>query len=223
MRLSTKRDSLDGIFPRFSSRRGHPSGGGEAARGEVGLHAVAAALGDENSLSGSSGKSPDTRDGRDPRPASRPVAPPAAPDERVAVLVPVRRRLLDRPADLLPGLEPPPLQRQRLQHLPPRLDQVQVRRVLRLEDELPPRVGQAEQQHVGRPVGVQVVEDRVDPPDVRRDPRLDLAPGSRPSWRRCGSAWTSPRPGWLLAACGPISSRQMTTGPSGGFEASLTP
>src|SRR3712207_8395991 len=52
---------------------------------------------------------------------------------------------LFRSADLLPGLEPSPLQRQRLQHLPPRLDQVEVRRVHRLEDELPPREGQREQ------------------------------------------------------------------------------
>ena len=43
----------------------------------------------------------------------------ATPDERVAMPVPVRRRPLDRPADLLPGLEPPPLQRQALEHLPP--------------------------------------------------------------------------------------------------------
>src|SRR3954468_2912976 len=75
-------------------------------------------------ISGSSGKSPDTREDRDPRPTTWPVPPPPAPDERVTVPVPVRRRLLDRPADLRPGLEPPTLQRQTLEHLPPRLDQV---------------------------------------------------------------------------------------------------
>src|SRR4051812_12259155 len=122
-------------------------------------------------LSGSSGKSPDTGDNRDAWLSPWPVPPPSSPDERVAMVVPGGRRLLDRPADLLPGLEPPPVQGQRLEHLPPRLDQVQIRRVFRLEDELPPRVRQAEQQHVGRPVRIQVVDDRIDPADVGWDPR----------------------------------------------------
>ena len=68
----------------------------------------------EAAVSGASGKSPDAGDGRDPRPTPRPVPPTAAPDEGMPVLVPVGRRLLHRPAHLLPGLEPPPLQRQRL-------------------------------------------------------------------------------------------------------------
>ena len=72
------------------------------------------------------------------------------PDEGRAVLVPVGRRLGHRTAHLLPTLEPPSLQRQRPQHMPPRLDRVQVRRVLRLEDELPTRLPKREQQHVGR-------------------------------------------------------------------------
>jgi hypothetical protein len=190
------------------------------------------------------------------------MASAVAPDERMPMPVPVGRRLVDGPAHLLPRLEPTPLQRQRLEHLPPRLDQVQVRGVHRLEDELPAGMRQAEQQHVGRPVGTQVVEDRVDPRDLRRDPRLDvpeevgpvrrraaavgagegLAGGraegaedvplaaaavvglffARPAGRRrpsassLGSVRIGSRPGTLLAACGPISSRQMTALPSGG-------
>ena len=77
------------------------------------------------------------------RVTGRPVSPPA-PHERVAVGVPVGGGPLDRGLDLLPRLGPPALQRQRPEHLPPRLDQVQVRRGHRLEDELPPRVRQAE-------------------------------------------------------------------------------
>src|SRR4051794_6242724 len=87
-------------------------------------------------LIGSSGKSSDTWDRRDSRPSPRTVSTTSAPDERVAMLIPVDRRLLHRAADLLPALEPTTLQRQTAQHLPPRLDQVQVRRILRLEDEL---------------------------------------------------------------------------------------
>src|SRR4051794_37943239 len=81
-------------------------------------------------LSGSSGKSPDTGHSRDAWPAARPMAPTTSPDEGVRVLVPISRRLSHRPADILPALESPPLQRQAPQHLPPRLDQVQIRRIL---------------------------------------------------------------------------------------------
>jgi hypothetical protein len=123
-------------------------------------------------LSGSSGKSSDTGDGRDPRPPARPVSSPATPEERMAVPVPVGGRLRDGAADFLPRREPPPLQRQALEHLPPRLDQVEVGGVLRLEDELPPRVRQAKQQHVGGPVRLQVVDDGVHPLGLGRDPRL---------------------------------------------------
>src|SRR5437762_3394428 len=62
-------------------------------------------------LSGSSGKSPDAGDGGDPRLTSRLMAPSPTPDERVPVLVPVGRRLLDRATDLLPRLESPTFQR----------------------------------------------------------------------------------------------------------------
>src|SRR4051794_36170798 len=65
------------------------------------------------------------------------------------------------------------VQRSRLEHLPPRLDQVQVRRVLRSEDELPPPEGQREPEHIHRPVRLQVIADGVDPLDLRREPGLD--------------------------------------------------
>jgi hypothetical protein len=56
-------------------------------------------------LSGASGKLPDARDDRDPRLTFGPMSATAAPDEWMAVLVPVRRRRRDRRANLLPGLE----------------------------------------------------------------------------------------------------------------------
>src|SRR3712207_9381865 len=56
--------------------------------------------------------------------------------------------LHDAPSDL--GLEPAPFQSQGAQHLPLRLDQVQIGGIRGLEDELPARVKQAEQQHVRR-------------------------------------------------------------------------
>ena len=112
------------------------------------------------------------------------TAPPA-PDERVPVRVPVRRRLLDRPADLLPSLEPPALQRQAPEHLPPRLDQVQVRRVLRLEDELPPRMRQRRTAARRSPDGLAgCPRSRRPGRHLGRDPRLDLRQEVGPvGWR----------------------------------------
>src|SRR3954468_7694255 len=103
------------------------------------------------------------------------MTPSTTPDEGRRVIVPVGRGSSDRLLDLGPGLETAALQRQRAQHLPPRLDQVQVGGVLGLEHELPARMQQAEQQHVGRAVDVEVVEHGVDPLDRRIDPALDRA------------------------------------------------
>src|SRR5918997_521767 len=75
--------------------------------------------------------------------ARRAMAPTAAPDERMLVRVPVGGGALDGRLDLGPGLEPPSLEGQRTQHLPPRLDEVEVGRVLRLEYELPARWARA--------------------------------------------------------------------------------
>ena len=44
-----------------------------------------------------------------------------------------------------------------------------------MEDELPTRMGQREQEHIGGAVDVQVVDDGVDALDLRRDPGLHLA------------------------------------------------
>src|SRR3954451_1099762 len=77
--------------------------------------------------------------------------------------------------DLGPGLETAAFEGQRAQDLPPRFDQVQVSRVLGLEHELPARVGQSEEQHVGGAVDVEVVHHGVDPRDIGFDPALDRA------------------------------------------------
>src|SRR5215218_4560371 len=105
----------------------------------------------------------------------RAMAPAAAPNERVLVLVPVFGGALDGLLDLRPGVEPSALESQRAQHLPPRLDEVQVGRILWLEHELPAWVGQGEQQHVHAGVDVEVVADGVDPLGSGLDPALDAA------------------------------------------------
>src|SRR6478736_5044324 len=113
--------------------------------------------------------------GGDAKTLARPVTPSTAPDEGMLVLVPVGGGPFDGPLDLGPGPEASPLQGQGAQHLPPRLDQVQVGGILGLEHELPARMQQVEQQHVGRTMSIQVVEYGVDPPYRRIDPALDGA------------------------------------------------
>jgi hypothetical protein len=56
----------------------------------------------------------------------------------------------------------PPLKRQRAQHLPPGLDEVQVGRITRLEDELPARARPRTQQDLGSWMRTQVVHDSID-------------------------------------------------------------
>src|SRR5215211_6496873 len=113
--------------------------------------------------------------GSDPEAAGCAVPPFWAPEEGVLVLVPVHGGAPDGFFDLGPGLEAAALERQRAQDLPPRFDQVQVSRVLGLEHELPARVGQSEEQHVGGAVDVEVVHHGVDPLDIGVDPALDRA------------------------------------------------
>src|SRR3954469_19801113 len=103
------------------------------------------------------------------------MAPPASPDEGMLVLVPVGSSASNGLLDLGPGLEAAAFQGQGAQHLPPWLDQVEVGRILGLEDELPARMEQAEQQHVGRAVGAEVVNDRIAPLDRGIDPGFDFA------------------------------------------------
>ena len=78
----------------------------------------------------------DIRHGGDPGAARSAVAPSAAPEEGVLVLVPVRGGASDGLFDLRPSLEAAPFEGQRAQDLPPRLDQVQIGRIFGLEYEL---------------------------------------------------------------------------------------
>src|SRR4051812_46726385 len=109
------------------------------------------------------------------------MTPSTTPDEWMPVIVPVGRGSSGRLLDLGPGLETAALQRQRAQHLPPRLDQVQVGGVLGLEHELPARMQQAEKQHVGGAVDGEVVEHGVDPLDPGIDSGFDLAQEADPA------------------------------------------
>src|SRR3954463_11732028 len=108
------------------------------------------------------------------------VPPSTAPKEGMLVRVPVRGGAPDGFFDLGPGLEAAAFEGHRAQNFPPRFDQVQVSRVLGLEHELPARVGQSEEQHVGGAVDVEVVHHGVDPRDIGVDPALDCAEETDP-------------------------------------------
>lgn len=100
----------------------------------------------------------------------------AALDEQMLVRVPAchGRRLHRLPA-LLPGRAAPTGQCQRARDLPPRLDQVQIDGIGRLEDELPAGMMDLEQQQIVTMVHIQVVEDGIDALLVRRDVVIDPA------------------------------------------------
>ena len=85
------------------------------------------------------------------------MTPATTPDEGMFVLVPTGGCAFDGLRDLGPGLEGSTLQGQGAHDLPPGLDQVQVGRVLGLEDELPARMKQAEQQNIRRAVSAEIV------------------------------------------------------------------
>ena len=70
-----------------------------------------------------------------------------------------------------------------LEHWQLRSHQVEVGCILGLEDELPARMEQAEQQHVGRAVSAEVVSHRIDPLDRGIDPGFDLAQEVNPVGR----------------------------------------
>ena len=99
--------------------------------------------------------------------------------------VPVCGGTLDGLFDLGPGFEAAPFESQGAQDLPPRFDQVQVSRIFGLEDELPARMGQSKEQHIGGAVEIEVVPHGVDPLDPSLDPALDRAEEIDPV---CGGA-----------------------------------
>jgi hypothetical protein len=94
------------------------------------------------------------------------------------MFIPVGGGAFDRLLDLGPGFEPAAFQGQGAEHLPPGFDQVEIGGILGLEDELPARMEQAEQQYVRRAVSTEVVNDRIDPLDSGVDPGLNLAEAS---------------------------------------------
>ena len=105
--------------------------------------------------------------------ATGPVATTAAPDEGVAMGMPVGGGRRDGLADFLPGLEAPPLEGEGTERFPPRFDQIQGGGVGRLEDERPARMRQREQQDIGGAVGAQMVHDGEDARGIARQPGVD--------------------------------------------------
>ncbi len=78
------------------------------------------------------------------------------------MLVPVLGSFSNSLTYFFPGLKAFAFQCQRTQNFPPRLDQVEVSRIFGLKNELPPGMVQTEQQHIGRSVRRQVVQNGID-------------------------------------------------------------
>ena len=96
-----------------------------------------------------------------------------APDERMAVSIPVGGGACDGLADLVPTLEPPPGQGERAQNFPPRFNEVEIGRVRGLKHHFPARVGQHKQQDIHGPMGAQIIRDRIDPLRVPGQPSFN--------------------------------------------------
>src|SRR5579875_668672 len=95
-----------------------------------------------------------------------------APHEGVFMRLPVGGRGGNGLTDVGPILKPASFERQRPQEFPPRFDQVEIGGVGRLEDKLPARMGQVEQEYIHRAVGTQIVQHRVDPFDLAGQPAV---------------------------------------------------
>jgi len=91
------------------------------------------------------------------------------------MVIPVHRRLLDRFDPLFPGLKTAPFEGKGAQRFPPRLNQIEIRRILRLKDKLPPRVVETKQPHVGRPMDIEVIHNRREALVLCRPPLLNVA------------------------------------------------
>jgi hypothetical protein len=101
------------------------------------------------------------------------TSPP--PDKRMLMGIPIDGSCFNRRNDLVPGLKTPAFERQRTQDLPPGFDQVQIRRVCGLIDELEAGMMDHEQQQVMTMMHLQVVQDGTDALLVWRDVLIDTA------------------------------------------------
>lgn len=89
--------------------------------------------------------------------------------------IPVGGGRVNRVNDLLPSSKPAPFEGERAQRLPPGLNQVQVRRILGLIDELPARMMQREEQQVVAMMDIQIVHDGVDTLNLGGELGIDMA------------------------------------------------
>lgn len=114
--------------------------------------------------------------------------------------IPVSSRIVNGLTQLAPGLESAPFQRQRAQHLPPRLDEVEIGGVLWLEDELPAWMRDRKQEHISRPMSAQVVQNRANAIGLGWQPGVDFV-------QEIGEVERE-RPSWVLVSASPLAGRK---------------
>src|SRR5262245_25078455 len=97
----------------------------------------------------------------------------SAPDKWMTMSIPISRGGFNCLLTFRPGFKAATFERERAQRLPPRLDQIEVCGILRLKDELPTRMLQTKQEDITRAMCAQVINNRIDTIEIRRQPFLD--------------------------------------------------
>src|SRR5438093_468193 len=87
--------------------------------------------------------------------------------------IPISRGSFDRLLNFRPRFKAAAFERQRAQRLPPRLDQVEIGGILRLKDEFPTRMLQTKQENITRAMCAQVINNRINAIEIRRQPFVD--------------------------------------------------
>src|SRR5215475_15629382 len=97
----------------------------------------------------------------------------SAPNKWMTMSVPISRGSFDCLLNFRPSFKAATFERGRAQRLPPRLDQVEIGGILRLRDELPTRMLQTKQENITRAMRAQVINNRIDTVEIRRQPLVD--------------------------------------------------
>src|SRR5262245_53760386 len=97
----------------------------------------------------------------------------SATNKWMTMSVPISRGSFDCLLNFRPSFKAATFDRERAQRLPPRPDRVEIGCILRLKDELPTRMLQTRQEDITRAMRAQVINNRIDTIEIRRQPLVD--------------------------------------------------
>ncbi len=104
----------------------------------------------------------------------RAMSAPFSPNKGMLVFVPVSAGFCNNWFHLFPGLEPLAFERKRLERLPPRLNQIEIGGIFRLENKFPAWMGQVKEQDIIGFMSCQIIKHHLDPLNRGWDRGLDL-------------------------------------------------